>query len=130
MEQETNIRRKENAFTAHNFMELETVEQDRAVYRLEIRKESTNPYGMVHGGALYTLADDAAGAAAHTDGRRYVTQHGDLHFLSNQSAGVIRAEGRVRRRGKTTCLVQVEIVNEAGTLLASGQVSFFCIGES
>jgi acyl-CoA thioesterase len=130
MEQETNIRRKENAFTAHNFMELETVEQDRAVYRLEIRKESTNPYGMVHGGALYTLADDAAGAAAHTDGRRYVTQHGDLYFLSNQPAGVIRAEGRVRRRGKTTCLAQVEITNEAGTLLATGQFSFFCIGES
>ncbi len=91
-------RQRENAFTAYNFMELELAERDRAVYRLEIRRESRNPYGMVHGGALYTLADDAAGMAAHGDGRHYVTQHGDLYFLDNRSRGTIRAEGRVRRR--------------------------------
>ena len=59
-------RMRKNAFTEHNFFELESVETDRVVYRLDIREESRNPYGMVHGGALYTLADDAAGTAAHT----------------------------------------------------------------
>ena len=124
------LRLRENAFTRHNFFELETVEQDRAVYRLDIRPESLNPYGMVHGGALYTMADDAAGAAAHTDGRHYVTQHGDLHFLKNQPSGTIRAEGRVRRRGKATCLAMVDITNEAGELLATGQFTYFCIDQN
>ena len=87
------LRLGKNAFTVHNFYELEDVEQDRAVYRLDIRPESLNPYGMVHGGALYTMADDAAGSAAHTDGRHYVTQNGSLHFLKNQGSGPIRAEG-------------------------------------
>lgn len=119
------LRLKENAFTAHNFMELESVEPDRAVYRLEIRRESRNPYGMVHGGALYTLADDAAGAAAHSDGRHYVTLHGDLHFLDNRAQGTIRATGRVRRRGRSTVLVAVDITDEAGTLLATGEFSYF-----
>ena len=114
------LRLRENAFTRHNFLELETVERDRAVYCLDIRPESKNSYGMVHGGALYTMADDAAGAAVHTDGRHYVTQHGDLHFLKNQPSGTIRAEGRVRRRGKATCLAMVDITNEAGELLATG----------
>ena len=108
---------------------LETVEPDRAVYRLDIRPESLNPYGMVHGGALYTLADDAAGAAVHTDGRHYVTQNGSLHFLKNQPGGTIRAEGRVRRRGKATCLAVVDITNEAGELLATGDFSYFCIDQ-
>ena len=36
------LRLRENAFTRHNFFELETVEQDRAVYRLDIRPESKN----------------------------------------------------------------------------------------
>ena len=121
------LRLRENAFTRHNFFELETVEQDRAVYRLDIRPESKNPYGMVHGGALYTMADDAAGAAVHTDGRHYVTQHGDLHFLKNQPSGTIRAEGRVRRRGKATCLAVVDITNEDGELLATGDFSYFCV---
>ena len=124
------LRLRENAFTRHNFFELETVEQDRAVYRLDIRPESKNPYGMVHGGALYTMADDAAGAAVHTDGRHYVTQHGDLHFLKNQPSGTIRAEGRVRRRGKATCLAMVYITNEAGELLATGQFTYFCIDQN
>jgi len=122
-------RRRENAFTAYNFMELELAERDRAVYRLEIRRESRNPYGMVHGGALYTLADDAAGTAAHGDGGHYVTQHGDLYFLDNRSRGMIRAEGRVRRRGRSTVLVDVDITDEAGTLLATGQFSYFRVDE-
>ena len=120
---------RKNAFTAHNFYELEIMEKDRAVYRLNIRPESLNPYGMVHGGALYTMADDAAGSAAHTDGRHYVTQNGSLHFLKNQGSGTIRAEGRVRRRGKATCLVEVDITNESGELLATGQFSYFCIDQ-
>lgn len=118
---------RSNSFSHFNFMELEAAEQDRAVYRLNIHPESCNQYGMVHGGALYTLADDAAGIAAHGDGRHYVTLHGDLHFLDNRSHGIIRAEGRVRRRGQSTVLVDVEITDEDGTLLAAGQFSYFCV---
>jgi len=84
---------------------------------------------MVHGGALYTLADNAAGIAAHSDGRSYVTQSGSLHFLSNRPHGLIRAEGRVRRRGRSTVLAEVDITAEDGTLLATGQFSYFCVGE-
>ena len=116
-----------NAFTDHNFIRLESAEADCAVYRLDIRPESRNPFGMVHGGALYTLADDAAGGAAHSDGRHYVTQHGDLHFLDNRAHGTIRAAGRVRHRGRSTVLVDVEITDGAGALLATGAFSYFCV---
>nr|WP_326213241.1 PaaI family thioesterase [uncultured Oscillibacter sp.] len=116
-----------NAFTDHNFIRLESAEADCAVYRLDIRPESRNPFGMVHGGALYTLADDAAGGAAHSDGRHYVTQHGDLHFLDNRAHGIIRAAGRVRHRGRSTVLVDVEITDESGALLATGAFSYFCV---
>ena len=121
---------RKNAFTAHNFYELETLEKDRAVYRLDIRPESLNPYGMVHGGAIYTMADNATGAAAHTDGRFYVTQNSALHFLRNQSEGIVRAEARVRHRGKSTCLVSVDITGENGILIATGEFTFFCIDMS
>ena len=116
-----------NAFTDHNFIRLESAEADCAVYRLDIRPESRNPFGMVHGGALYTLADDAAGGAAHSDGRHYVTQHGDLHFLDNRAHGTIRAAGRVRHRGRSTVLVDVEITDESGSVLATGAFSYFCV---
>lgn len=118
---------EENAFTGYNFMTLESVETDYAVYRLEVRPESRNPYGMVHGGALYTLADDAAGTAAHTDGRHYVTQSGQLYFLDNRAKGVIRATGSIRHRGRSTVLAVVDITAEDGSLLATGEFSYFCV---
>ncbi len=116
-----------NAFMLYNHMEMESLEQDRAVFRLDIRPESKNPFGMVHGGALYTLADNAAGGAAHTDGRTYVTQTSSLHFLRNQAEGTVRAEGRVRHRGKFTCLTEVDLTGEGGVLLATGEFTYFCV---
>ena len=133
LEQRTLARLEKNGFMNYNHIEMETVEQDYAVFRLQVRPENRNVYGMVHGGAIYTLAlytmaDNAAGSAAHTDGRNYVTQNGSLHFLRNQREGSIRAQARVRHRGRSTVLVAVDVVGDDGTLLASGEFSFFCIG--
>lgn len=118
---------RENPFAHYNHMEIESVEPDHTVFRLDIRPESKNPYGQVHGGALYTLSDNATGFAAHTDGRSYVTQTSAMHFLRNQSEGTVRAEAYVRHRGKSTCLVDVDITGEGGKLIATGEFTFFCI---
>ena len=64
---------------------------------------------------------------AHTDGRSYVTQGSSMHFLRNQSEGVVRADAKVRHRGRTTCLVNVDILGEGGKLLATGEFTYFCI---
>lgn len=127
LEMKTRERVQANAFMLHNHIELESVEQDRAVFRLTIRPESKNPYGMVHGGAIYTLADNATGAAAHTDGRFYVTQTSSLHFLRNQSQGTVRAEAHVRHRGHSTVLTAVDITGDDGRLIATGEFTFFCV---
>ena len=118
---------KANFFAAYNHIEAEFVESDHAVFKLEIRQESKNSYGIVHGGAIYTMADNATGYAAHTDGRSYVTQSSSMHFLRNQSDGVVRADAKVRHRGRTTCLVSVDILGEGGKLLATGEFTYFCI---
>ena len=115
-------RMRKNAFMLHNYIELERVEKDRAVFKLDIRPESCNPYGLIHGGAIYTLADNATGAAAHSDGRYYVTQTSALHFLRNQAW--------VRHRGKSTVLTAVDITGEGGRLLATGEFTFFCVDKA
>lgn len=130
LEKKTQKRLQANAFMLHNYIEMESVEPDCAVFRLNIRPESKNPYGMVHGGAIYTLADNATGSAAHTDGRFYVTQTSALHFLRNQSEGTVRAEAHVRHRGRSTCLVAVDITGEGGTLIATGEFTFFCVDKN
>lgn len=127
LEKRFSERYKKNAFMLYNHIEIESVEPDRAVFRLVIRPESKNPYGMVHGGAIYTMADNATGTAAHTDGRYYVTQTSALHFLRNQSEGTVRASAYVRHRGKSTCLVDVDITGDDGKLIATGEFTFFCV---
>lgn len=126
------MRKKEagNRFAVYNHIEMVSVEQNEAVFRLNIRPESKNAYGMVHGGAIYAMADNAAGFAVHTDGRHHVTQTSALHFLRNQSEGMVTATARVRHRGNTTTLVMVDIEGENGKLLATGEFTFFCIDKS
>ena len=121
---------RRNPFVLHNGIEIEDVWPDRAILRFEIRPESLNLHGLVHGGALFTLADNAAGCAASTDGRVYVTHSSDIHFLRTQAAGTVRAEARVRHRGRSTVLVDVNISGEDEKLLATASISFFCVDGS
>lgn len=120
-------RRESNAFAAYNHMEIESAERDRVVYRLDIVPESKNPSGFVHGGAFCAMADNAAGAAAHTDGRRYVTQASTMNYIANQTEGTIYATGTVLHRGRATCVARAEITNAEGKLLCTGDFTFFCL---
>ena len=121
---------RKNLFATYNHIEMVMVEEDHAVFRLNIKPESKNSYGMVHGGAIYAMADNATGFAAHTDGRNYVTQTSALHFLRNQATGTVRASAWVRHRGKSTVLTAVDITGEGGRLLATGEFTFFCVDKA
>lgn len=119
---------QKNAFMLHcHVAPMDTSKPDYSRFRMEGRPDLLNPHGVIHGGALYTLADNAAGYAAHSDGRRYVTQTSSFHFLRNQGGGILYADGHVIHRGHTTCLVAVEITSAEGTLLATGEFTYFCI---
>ena len=115
-------------FSYENGIYVTKVEPGRAEGVLEVGPDSINPHGMVHGGALCTLADNAAGMAAHTDGRLYVTQSSTFQFVKNQGSGTIYAAARVRHRGRSTALVSVEITGDNHRLLAVAEFTMFCVG--
>ena len=127
LEQRMRERIASNAFMFYNHMELDFVEPDRAVFSLRICPESLNNHGTLHGGAAYALADMATGVAVNTDGRRYVTQNGSLQFLAAQTEGVVRADARVRHRGRSICGASVDILGDDNKLLATGDFAFFCV---
>ena len=117
-----------NAFMHHNHIRVVRQERDQAAVSLELCPDSLNPFGMLHGGAYFTLADCAGGAAARSDGRRYVTLEGSIHFIRAANEGTVTAQARVRSRGGTTCLVEIDIKDETERLLATGNFTFFCVG--
>ena len=56
--QEQNIAQMlENPFMQYNHIEIVSVTSDSAVMSLDIRRDTTNIYGYVHGGAFFTMAD-------------------------------------------------------------------------
>ena len=68
--QEQNIAQMlENPFMQYNHIEIVSVTSDSAVMSLDIRRDTTNIYGYVHGGAFFTMADCCAGLTARSDGR-------------------------------------------------------------
>ena len=88
-----------NAFAVYNGITTHQTGDGTAEAILEIGPDSLNPYGLLHGGAYYTLADCAAGSACRTDGRKYVTLHGSLDFIRSARAGQVTARARVEHRG-------------------------------
>lgn len=118
-----------NAFALFNGIRANSAGPDRGEAVLTVGPDSLNPYGLLHGGAYYTLADCACGYACRTDGRRYVTLHGGLNFIRSARSGTVTAKAAIRHRGRSTCQIDAEITDENGTLLATGNFTFFCIDQ-
>ena len=114
-------------YARNNHLHIERFAPDDAVLSMDIQPEQLNQHGSLHGGYLILLADCTAGAAALTDGRNYVTQSQSFSFLRAVSGGTIRAAGKVISRGKTLCVVRVEVRDEDSLLIGDGNFNMYAI---
>ena len=93
---------------------------------MEVEGDQKNLIGSVHGGALMTLADITAAAAAWSYGWSATTLSCSMQFLNaaREDRRLI-AEGSVEKHGKKTQVVRVVISNEAGKKIAVASLIFF-----
>ncbi|HEY8424418.1 MAG TPA: PaaI family thioesterase [Limnochordales bacterium] len=78
-------------------------EEGHSELRLAIGPDHLNELGIVHGGVLMTLADEAIGMAAFTSvppGTAVVTAELHVHFLMPARRGTLVARGHVWRAGR------------------------------
>lgn len=127
MQEENIAQMLENPFMCYNHIQIDSVTLNHATVSLDIRNESTNIYGFVHGGALFTMADCCAGLTARSDGRQYVTQNASVNFIHNVKSGHLTAHGKTISRGRHICVVSVEITGETGCLLFASTFSMYCV---
>ena len=93
---------------------------------LTVREELANPYGMVHGGCIFTLADTIGGSAALTHGKPIVTVDSNIHYLSPAvNTTKLIAEAREIKYGSKIAVYEVNIMNDNGDLLATSTMSYF-----
>jgi acyl-CoA thioesterase len=99
---------------------------------LVLEEKHTNPNGVVHGGVLCTLMDEACGWAVMTvRGMEamieapHVTVDMNVSFLSGARPGDrLVVEGRALRVGRTVAFAEAEVRRGEETLIAKGRFTF------
>lgn len=99
---------------------------------LPITDETTNIYQMAHGGAIFSVSDQACEAAGNSYGEPAVALQQNIHFLAaGKSGDFLEATARVIHRSNRIGLIEFEVKNREGLLMAIGQqVIYFKKGEN
>ena len=101
--------------------DLISVKPGEAVVELQATEAHANPMGTLHGGVLCDIADAAMGIAysANLDeGESFTTLELKINFLRPIWRARLRAVGRVVKQGRTVGLVECDITDEKGNLVA------------
>lgn len=106
-------------------------ERGRAVVSMEVDPGvHMNAMGVVHGGAIASLVDSAAGRAVASmvgGNARMATVELKVNYLMPSSGGTIRAEGRVVHMGTRIAVVEVD-VSQDGSLIAKALATYYVMG--
>ena len=110
-------------------LDIEVIQKSNGEARLSMkaRDEHLNDGGILHGGAIATLADCAMGSAlcSNLDEGQPVTVEAKVNYLEPGREGVIIATARIRRQGKRFTLLEAEVVqDETGEHIAYATATF------
>src|SRR3954471_24836894 len=111
-------------FVAHLGIAMEQMEPDRAVLSMPFADSLPTVGDVVHGGAISSLIDTAAAAAAWSGAEvperpRASTVALTVNFLSPARGTDVAADARVvRRTGSGLCFVEVSVSDADGTQVA------------
>ncbi|MEG1474345.1 MAG: PaaI family thioesterase [Longicatena sp.] len=113
-----------------NDMRVTEVKIGYARVEMIIDEQILNVHGFVHGGALYSLADTAAGAASFATGRDSVTLSGTINYIKPGKGGKLIGIAEQISAGRTTGVYEVFIFNDHDVLLSRATFTmFFLDGE-
>ncbi len=110
-----------------NMHELLGIEMDEAgdgvvTGRIAVTDQVRQPFGLVHGGALLTLAESLTSfgtwMGVKEKGQAAMGQEINASFLRPITDGHVNGTARLRRRGRTAWVWEVEITDDDGRLCA------------
>jgi uncharacterized protein (TIGR00369 family) len=96
-------------------------DEGKAVLELEAGERHANPMGTLHGGILCDLTDLAMGAALFSTleiGESFTTLELKINYLKPIWKSRLTARADVKKAGRTTALLECEVQDEKGSLVA------------
>ena len=116
----------ENKYMRFLGIEILELKEGYGLGRMKYKQELLNPYGMFHGGSLYSMADIVAGTVGCMSGNYVTTVSGTLNFLLPATdTEYVYCEAVQLRMGKHLAVFEVKIKNDEGMILDSGEFTFF-----
>lgn len=103
------------------FLQTELIELSTgyAKVTMEMKPEYINFNGVVFGGIIMSLADQAFAYATNSVFTPNVASQFNIHFIASASAGDrLTAECRVVKTGKRVCISEMTVTNQDGKLIA------------
>lgn len=92
-------------------------------------KKHGNRYGVVHGGALFTLADTAMGAACYSIGAKVVTLSSSVNFIRNTAEKCrVIATATLIHVGHSTIVCRVDNEGPDGRKMVDVTGTMFVVG--
>lgn len=119
-----------NNFVKFCDIKFDDMECGQATLSMVIDPEKhTNLYGIVHGGALESLADTAIGAVCATVGARVMTLSITTNFIKNIHPGEkATCIAKIRHHGRTTIIVDADMFNQQNQLMCRTLATMFVRG--
>src|SRR3954447_11812188 len=116
-------------FVGHLGMRLEAIHPDAVRISMPFRPELATMGDLVHGGAITSLVDTAAMAAAWSvvevgQAPRGTTVGLTVDFVAPARGAELTADATVRRRGRQLCFCDVDVADGHGRLVARGLVTY------
>jgi uncharacterized protein (TIGR00369 family) len=100
---------------------MTAVAPGRATMEMDVDERLANPMGTLHGGVLCDLSDAAMGIAYASElerGESFTTLELKINFMKPVWRAHLRAEGKVVKRGRTVGLVECDVFDDKGSLVA------------
>ena len=120
---------KDNGFMSYNGLYIVEAKENYVKIGVDITEKSLNPFGIVHGGLIYTLADSAMGIALATTGRSGVTVNSTIDYLSPGKGKKLFADTEIVKDGKTIVVFRVNVKDENDTLVAVSNGTYYIINK-
>ena len=109
-------------FTGFLGMEIVSASPDEVRSRLAWSADKCTAGGMLHGGALMSLADSAGGFLAFlnlpAEAKGTATIESKTNFLGPVRGGYVNAVSRALHKGRRTIVVDTELYDDEGKLVA------------
>jgi acyl-CoA thioesterase len=89
-----------------------------AKVKMPVKAQHLNSLNMVHGGAVFTLADMAFATAVHTRGRMAVAINTNISFVKAAKTDILFAEAQETSRNQKLATYNVQITDNSGDIVA------------